>query len=107
MPPLAGAIIGGVSGIAKGIGGAQREAKERQLAADTQRYSPWTGLQAGNISKANVAGDILGGAAGGAAASQSFNQMMPGQQPPQVAGTDEMQNQIAGLPSLQRPKLLG
>jgi len=72
MPPVLGAVIGGVSGIAKGIGGAQREAKERQLAADTQRYSPWTGLQAGNITKSNVAGDVLGGATGGMAAAQSF-----------------------------------
>lgn len=63
-----GALAGGVkSAIAGG-----KEARDRQLAADTQRYSPWTGLQAGPIEAANPVGDIMGGAVSGGTFAQQF-----------------------------------
>lgn len=48
-----------------------REAKERQLAAATQRYSPWTGLKANEIHQANPLGDALQGGMTGLAMSQN------------------------------------
>ena len=68
----AGALAGAVGGAAKAKMGADRESKDRQLAADTQRYSPWTGMQAGPIREADVVGDVLGGTIGGAMAGQGL-----------------------------------
>ena len=67
-----GAAAGAASGIAKGKMASDREAKDRQLAADTQRNSPWTGMQAGPIREADVVGDVLGGTVGGAMAGQGL-----------------------------------
>lgn len=38
-----------------------KEQKDRDLAAATQRYSPWTGLQAQPVKRANFAGDLAQG----------------------------------------------
>lgn len=53
-------------GIGAGVGllknlffDAPREARERKVAAATQRYSPWTRLQPGPIHTANPMGDAL------------------------------------------------
>lgn len=35
-----------------------KEQRDRKLAAETQRYSPWTGLRANPIEQANPAGDL-------------------------------------------------
>jgi hypothetical protein len=35
-----------------------KESRQRQLAASTQRYSPWTGLKANDIEQANPIGDL-------------------------------------------------
>lgn len=73
-----GAAGGAAAGIAKAKMAADREAKDRQLAADTQRNSPWTGMQAGPIRESDGVGDVLGGTIGGAMAGQGIgNQFAP------------------------------
>lgn len=72
MPPLVLAGIGAASGIAKNVIQAGQEGKDRQLAADTQRYSPWTGMQAQMPKRGNVMGDVLGGATSAASFGQQF-----------------------------------
>ncbi len=69
-----GAIAGGV----KAKMAADKEAKDRQLAADTQRFSPWTGMQAGPIEQANPVGDVLQGATAGGMFGQGLGQQMQG-----------------------------
>lgn len=72
MLPLIGAGIGAAGGILKSILGADKEKRDRQLAADTQRLSPWTGMQAGPIAQNDVMGNILQGGVGGAMQQQAF-----------------------------------
>jgi hypothetical protein len=38
-----------------------KESRQRQLAASTQRYSPWTGLKANEIEEANPIGTLAQG----------------------------------------------
>jgi hypothetical protein len=61
------AVAGAIAGKAKNDAAQSRENSDRKLAAETQRYSPWTGMQAGPISHAGSAfGDIFSGGVGGA-----------------------------------------
>lgn len=69
-----GALAGGV----KAKMAADKETKDRALAADTQRYSPWTGLQAAPVEAANPVGDVLQGAVGGGMFGQGLGQQMQG-----------------------------
>lgn len=50
-----------------------REDRQRKLAAATQRYSPWTGLKAGNIQEASPFSDMLQYGTQGAALGQSMD----------------------------------
>jgi hypothetical protein len=49
-----------------------REDRSRKLAADTQRYSPWTGLQAGAIKEADPLGSAINFGLTGAALGQGM-----------------------------------
>lgn len=60
-----GAGVGALAGGAKAAIAGGKESRDRQLAADTQRYSPWTGMQAAPVESANPVGDIMGGAVSG------------------------------------------
>lgn len=51
----------------------KKEKRDRQLAASTQQYSPWTGLQAGPISEADLAGTVGQGAVQGVAMEQNMD----------------------------------
>jgi hypothetical protein len=65
--------IGAGVGIAKNELVDQPAAKrQRTLAAATQRYSPWTHLQAGPVADPNVLGAAIGGAGSGAAVGQGI-----------------------------------
>lgn len=46
--------------------------KQRQLAASTQQYSPWTGLQAQKVTDPNWAGGVMQAGASGLAGMQSY-----------------------------------
>lgn len=71
--PITLAIIGGGVGLGKGILYDQpREERERKLAAETQRFSPWTGLKAEKPKEANVMGDVMTFGLAGASMGQSM-----------------------------------
>jgi len=55
------------------------EDSDRKLAAETQRYSPWTGMQANQIRSAGSQfGDVFSGGLGGAMMGQSLSKGMAG-----------------------------
>ncbi len=66
-----------------------KEARDRKLASETQRYSPWTHLQAQPIEAANPIGDV----------AQGYGAYMGQQQNDKVAASDEAlkQAQIGAL----------
>lgn len=60
MDPLTLGLIFGGLGLGKSIGlDMPRERRDRKLAAETQRYSPWTHMTAPPIRDANPLGDVL------------------------------------------------
>jgi hypothetical protein len=63
--PLA---VGGGLGLVKGLMNKSRENKDRALAAETWRNSPWTGVRPGAVERSNLVGDVAGGLASGALA---------------------------------------
>lgn len=66
-------VAGAVSGKMKNDHAKEVEGEQRQLAAQTQRYSPWTGLQAGKIDRAGSEfGDVFGGGVQGAMVGGAF-----------------------------------
>lgn len=72
MEPMTMAAILGGTGLLKGIGPDRwKEDRQRWQAAQTQRYSPWTGLRAGPIEEADPLGSTMQGASTGAALGQN------------------------------------
>lgn len=63
-----GVAVGAGAGLVKSAAvDAPREARQRKLAGETQRLSPWTGLKAGPIQEADPLGSALTyGSQGGA-----------------------------------------
>lgn len=59
-------LIGAGLGLAKGLSAKAQERKDRQLASEMWKTSPWTGVRPGAVQRANVLGDVVGGAAMGA-----------------------------------------
>lgn len=77
--PLAMAAAGAVAGKAKNDRAKEIESSDRKLAAETQRYSPWTGMQANQIRHADSQfGDMFGGGVQGAMMGQSLSNGMAG-----------------------------
>lgn len=73
------AAAGAISGKMKNDRAKQIEASDRQLAADTQRYSPWTHLQAQPIRSAgSTFGDVFGGGVNGAMTGQNLKSAFSG-----------------------------
>jgi hypothetical protein len=66
--PLIGAAVGAAKHAAVDV---PREQRSRRLAAETQRYSPWTGMQAQPIQEANLFGSALQGGVTGAQLGQA------------------------------------
>lgn len=75
---LLGLGLGAAGGALKAKLGADKEGKDRQLAADTQRLAPWTGLQAQMPKHTDVFGDVLQGGMGGLMTGQSAGNSMSG-----------------------------
>ncbi len=67
MPGVGGLIGGAIGGAAGGAdkhaAAADKERRQRSLAASTQRYSPWTHMQAGPIEEAGSGLESIGGGA--------------------------------------------
>lgn len=76
--------LGAAAGAAKAGIGAEKAQRERKLAASTQAYSPWTGMQAGPVHDPDVLGDVLQGATSGGMQGQAFAGATP--PVPQVPG---------------------
>lgn len=73
MDPLTLALIMGGTGLAKGATiDRWKEDRQRNLAANTQRYSPWTGLRAGPIEEADPFGSAMQGGVQGYALGQNI-----------------------------------
>ena len=73
MGNIWGAIIGGALGGAKGMTvDKDKERRDRYLASETARYSPWTGMKPGAIKEANVLGSMMQGASTGASLGGQF-----------------------------------
>ncbi len=87
MDPITlGLLIGGGAGLVKNLAvDRPKEARERKLAAETQRYSPWTGLKAGPIEESDMIGNLaqFGGAGAsfgsGVASNQAQNKLLEAQ----------------------------
>ena len=74
--PIALAAAGAIAGKAKNDRARDIEDSDRKLASATQRYSPWTGMQAGPIRHAGSAfGDMFGGAVQGGMMGSAFGGM--------------------------------
>lgn len=70
---------GAVAGKMKNDRARAVEDSDRKLASATQRYSPWTGMQANQIRNANSSfGDVFSGGLGGAMMGQSLSKGMAG-----------------------------
>jgi hypothetical protein len=74
MPFPIALAIGALVGLAKSkMVDEPKEERQRQLAAATQRFSPWTGLQAGKIEEADPFGNAMNyGAMGAGMQDQGF-----------------------------------
>lgn len=73
MDPLTLAAILGGTGLLKSIGPDKwKEDRQRELASQTQRYSPWTHLQAGDIQEADPLSATIQGGVQGAALGQNY-----------------------------------
>jgi hypothetical protein len=77
------AAAGALAGKAKNDRARQVETADRNLAAETQRYSPWTGISAGPIRHANSQfGDVFSGGVQGAMMGNSVKNGMQGMKNP-------------------------
>lgn len=77
--PLATAAMGAIAGKAKNDRAQQIESSDRNLAAQTQRYSPWTGMSAQPIRHAGSQfGDVFGGGVNGAMMGSNIGTAMKG-----------------------------
>lgn len=73
MDPLTLSLIMGGTGLLKSeIVDRPKEDRQRWLASQTQRYSPWTGLKAGEIQEADPFGSAMQGGVQGYAQGQNF-----------------------------------
>lgn len=71
--PITLALIGAGVGVGKGVLYDQPQAeRDRKLAAETQRFSPWTGLKAQPVKEANVMGDAMTFGLAGASMGQNM-----------------------------------
>lgn len=65
-------LAGSALGMMKGNKDEQQAERDRKLAAETVRYSPWTHLQAQPVKEANKMGDVMQGAMQGYAMDQNM-----------------------------------
>lgn len=81
MDPLTLALIMGGTGLVKSeLIDRPKEDRQRWLAAQTQRYSPWTKLQAGPIEEADPFGSAFQGGIQGYAMGQNAEQAKAGKE---------------------------
>ena len=75
MDPFTISMLAGTGlGILKGQKDRERENADRKVAAETARWSPWTGMQAQPVQRADQMGSVMQGGLQGAAFGQGLEQ---------------------------------
>lgn len=75
MDPITiGLLAGAGMGVLKGMGDKKKEAADRKVAAETARWSPWTGMQPEQVQRADMMGSAMQGGLAGGAMGQGFAQ---------------------------------
>lgn len=73
MDPITiGLLAGAALGVLKGGMDQKQEARDRQAAAATQRYQPWTGIATPEIKRGDMLGSTMQGGLAGAMMGQSL-----------------------------------
>ena len=73
--PFGGLLTMGLTtamGVGKGLSDSSKANRQRKLAAETTRYSPWTGMQAQPVQEADILGSTMQGAMTGGALGQGM-----------------------------------
>lgn len=96
--PIAMAVAGAAAAKAKHDRDVSNENSERELAAKTAQYSPWTGMTPGAIHRAGSQfGDIMSGSMQGFSSGMGMGGMMGGGQAPSTGAASgqmgDMSNQ--------------
>ena len=90
MDPLTLALIGGGVGLAKSeIFDRPQAQRDRRMAAETMRYSPWTGMQPEKVKEADPLGNVMQGAMTGGMMGQNMT-MVDNQNALMKAQTDAL-----------------
>lgn len=76
MLPLLLAGLGLAAGAGKSVLDQAAEKKQRQLQAETTRYSPWTGMQAEAPKRTDWLGNMLQGGLGGGMMGMNIDKVM-------------------------------
>lgn len=91
-PLLIGALAGAGLGLLKGVSAKKQEARDRALAAETARWSPWTGMKPTMPERADLMGELIAGGTSGLAQGQKYSQSLAapnmGVNQPITFGTD-------------------
>lgn len=103
-PLLLGALIGAGLGTAKHfVSDKPNEEADRRLAAETARYSPWTGMRPGQIKRANLVGNVMQGAGAGALVGSGLAETQTTTPEPQGPFTWGMLNRARVIPNWEDP----
>lgn len=104
MPITGLAIAAGIGLLKSQTVDKDKEKRQRKLAAATQRYSPWTGLQAGPIQEADPFGSALQyGAAGAQMGAGYANSQKPNPVIGDVTNNYGGTGQVSGMNYNQNP----
>lgn len=76
-PLLIGALAGAGLGFLKGTSAKKQEARDRALAAETARWSPWTGMQPTMPQRTDVMGDVISAGTTGMLLGQNYGKALP------------------------------
>lgn len=73
MDPITlGLLIGGGTGLLKGMSDAEQAKHQRKVEAEIARYSPWTGMTPQRVAQPNVIDPAMQGALAGMAMGKQF-----------------------------------
>jgi len=76
-PMTIGLLAGAGAGLLKGLHERKQEARDRALAAETARWSPWTGMQPKMPQRTDVMGNVISGGTTGLLLGQNYGKSLP------------------------------
>ena len=76
-PMTIGLLAGAGAGLLKGLLGRKQETRDRALAAETARWSPWTGMQPKMPQRTDVMGNVISGGTTGLLLGQNYGKSLP------------------------------